>query len=112
MKKLRSSLFLGMLAVGLYLPARSHAQDREDAAQPAVFVMTNDVDRNEVLSYQRVPNGQLLEGRRFATGGRGSGGGIDPLGSQRSLLLSPDGRDLFPVNAGSADVSVFLLLPT
>jgi len=62
MKKLRSSLFLGMLAVGLYLPARSHAQDREDAVQPAVFVMSNDADRNEVLSYQRAPNGQLLEG--------------------------------------------------
>ncbi len=48
---------MGMLAVGLYLPARNHAQDREDAAQPAVFVMTNDADHNEVLSYQRAPNG-------------------------------------------------------
>src|SRR6267378_6946053 len=112
MKKLRSSLFLGMLAVGLYLPARSHAQDREDAAQPAVFVMTNDADRNEILSYQRAPNGQLLEGRRFATGGRGSGGGIDPLGSQGSLLVSQNGQYLFAVNAGSGDVSVFLILPS
>jgi len=112
MKKLRSSLFLGMLAGGLYLPARSHAQDREDAAQPAVFVMTNDADRNEVLSYQRASNGQLLEGRRFATGGRGSGGGIDPLGSQGSLLVSQNGQYLFAVNAGSGDVSVFLILPS
>lgn len=76
---------MGTLALGLYLPARNHAQDREEAAQPAVFVMTNDADHNEVLSYQRAPNGQLFEGRRCATGGRGSGGGIDPLGSQGSL---------------------------
>src|SRR5260370_24392698 len=100
MKKLRSSLFLGMLAVGLYLPARSHAQDREDAAQPAVFVMTNDVDRNEVLSYQRVPNGQLLEGRRFATGGRGSGGGVSPAAPYSSFALTPNGPYVFARQAG------------
>jgi len=38
-----------MLAVALYLPARNHAQDREDAAQPAVSVMAKDADHNEVL---------------------------------------------------------------
>jgi 6-phosphogluconolactonase len=72
--------------------------------------MTNDANHNEVLSFHRAPNGQLLEGRHFATGGRGSGGAIDPLGSQGSLLLSQDGQHLFAVNAGSGNVSVFLIL--
>src|SRR5258708_34615924 len=112
MKKLRSSLFLGMLAVGLCVPQRSRAQDREDTTQPAVFVMTNDAERNEVLSFHRAPSGQLLEGAHFATGGRGSGGSIDPLGSQGSLLLSQDGQHLFAVNAGSGDVSVFRIVPS
>ena len=35
----------------------------------------------------------------------------DPLGSQNSLLLSPDGRFLFAVNAGSNEVSSFNVLP-
>jgi 6-phosphogluconolactonase (cycloisomerase 2 family) len=110
MKKLNRALLLGTLAFGVYSPVRSYAQVREDGSQHTVFVMTNDAHHNEVLSFHRAPNGQLLEGRHFATGGRGSGGAIDPLGSQGSLLLSQDGQHLFAVNAGSGDVSVFLIL--
>ena len=110
MNKLNRALLLGTLVVGISSPVRSYAQDREDGRQHAVFVMTNDANHNEVLSFHRAPNGQLLEGGHFATGGRGSGGAIDPLGSQGSLLLSQDGQHLFAVNAGSGDVSVFLIL--
>jgi 6-phosphogluconolactonase len=107
MNNLSRALLLSSLAIGLYFPMPSHAQEHEDGSQQAVFVMTNDTDHNEVLSFLRAANGQLLEGRHFATGGRGSGGAIDPLGSQGSLLLSQDGQHLFAVNAGSGDVSVF-----
>ena len=110
MNNLSRALLLGTLAVGISVPTRSFAQEPEDGSRQAVFVMTNDANHNEVLSFLRAPDGQLLEGRHFATGGRGSGGAIDPLGSQGSLLLSQDGRHLFAVNAGSGDVSVFRVL--
>ncbi|MBV8906491.1 MAG: beta-propeller fold lactonase family protein, partial [Acidobacteriia bacterium] len=48
----------------------------------------------------------LQETRTFATGGRGSGGTVDPLTSQGSLTLSEDKSLLFAVNAGSGDLSV------
>jgi 6-phosphogluconolactonase (cycloisomerase 2 family) len=69
--------------------------------------MTNAADRNEVISSNRAADGSLQENRRFATGGRGSGGNNDPLESQGSLTLSQDHRLLFAVNAGSGEISVF-----
>jgi len=73
----------------------------------AVFVMTNDANFNEIISYERTPDGQLFVGDRYATGGRGSGGTGDPLQSQGSLMLSQDRSLLFAANAGSGTVSVF-----
>jgi 6-phosphogluconolactonase len=47
----------------------------------------------------------------ISTGGTGSGGGLDPLASQGSLVLSEDHRWLLAVNAGSNEVSVLRVLP-
>src|SRR5258706_231059 len=44
---------------------------------------------------------------KYQTGGRGSGGTVDPLASQGSLTLGDDGSVLFAANAGSGTVSVF-----
>ena len=41
------------------------------------------------------PYGTLQSPHKYATGGRGSGGTVDPLGSQGSLTLSEDGSFLF-----------------
>ena len=98
-------LFSAVLAISTVLPVRSSAETTNAAG--AVFVMTNAADKNEVISYQRSANGSLQEGRSFRTGGRGSGGVTDPLGSQGSLTLSEDHSLLFAVNAGSGDISVF-----
>lgn len=78
-------------------------------AQPtgAVFVMTNDSEANEVVVFERDGQGLLIQGASFSTGGGGSGGEIDPLQSQGSLILSEDGRWLFAVNAGSDEISQF-----
>jgi 6-phosphogluconolactonase len=75
--------------------------------EPAVFVATNDADHNEVISFVRNPDGTLREGKRFATGGRGSGGNNDPLESQGSLTLTSDRTQLLAVNAGSGEISIF-----
>jgi 6-phosphogluconolactonase len=103
-KAIRLFLLLG-LAVALAAPARSQAQD--DRGDKAVFVMTNDADRNAVIAFRHESDGSLTRAGKFLTGGRGSGGTTDPLGSQGSLTLSSDGSLLFAVNAGSGDLSVF-----
>jgi 6-phosphogluconolactonase (cycloisomerase 2 family) len=98
-------LFIVMLGIAAGLPARSHAQ--ESKASGAVFAMTNAANRNEIIAYKRNTDGSLEEGRSFPTGGRGSGGTTDPLGSQGSLTLTQDHSILLAVNAGSGDISVF-----
>lgn len=73
----------------------------------AVYTMTNAAGGNAVVAYRRAANGTLTYQGLFPTGGRGSGGTIDPLQSQSSLRLSEDDRWLFAVNAGSGEISVF-----
>ncbi len=99
-----------MLALALGLPLRSHAQD--SAQVGAVFVMTNAADKNEIVAYQRNADGSLGLNKRFATGGRGSGGVNDPLGSQGSLTLTENHSFLLAVNAGSGELSVFRIHPS
>ena len=84
-----------------------HGDERDNDHGPAVFVMTNAADRNEVISYKRNADGTLTEERHFSTGGRGSGGNNDPLESQGSLTLTHDHSHLLAVNAGSGDISLF-----
>ncbi|MFZ0590322.1 MAG: beta-propeller fold lactonase family protein [Bryobacteraceae bacterium] len=73
----------------------------------AVFIMTNSAFHNEIVTYNRLDNGSLQQAGRFSTHGRGSGGQIDPLSSQGSLVLSQDAAFLYAVNAGSGTVSIF-----
>ncbi len=103
-KKIRTLLIV-MLAIAAALPVRSHAQVKR--SRGAVFVMTNAADRNEIIAYGRNADGSLQEARTFPTGGRGSGGVTDPLGSQGALTLTQDHSFLLAVNAGSGDISVF-----
>lgn len=103
-------ILVAALALGVFLPARAAAQD-SDAGKGnrgrAVFVMSNSVEKNEVIAFTRTAEGTLEENGHFATGGRGSGGNTDPLESQGSLTLSQDHQLLFAVNAGSGEISVF-----
>ena len=108
MKVSGTLLVLTALGAAAGTPAvEAAAADDAPNAQHAVFVMTNDADANEVIALERAPNGTLHSSRRYPTGGRGSGGTVDPLGSQGSLTLSDDGAYLLAANAGSGNVSVF-----
>jgi len=79
----------------------------QGADQPgAVYVLSNQ-SPNSVLVYGRAANGTLSFSGSFLTGGTGAGTGVDPLGSQGSIVLGSGNRFLFAVNAGSNDVSVF-----
>lgn len=84
----------------------SMAQGRDEPG--AVYVLSNQVP-NSVLVYARAANGTLTSSGSFLTGGTGAGTGVDPLGSQGSIVLAQGNRFLFAVNAGSNDVSAFAI---
>jgi 6-phosphogluconolactonase len=106
MKITRGILALSAMA-SITLSAPGHASNTNFETGHAVFVMTNNAESNEIISYERNPYGSLNAGRNFKTDGRGSGGKGDPLGAQGSLTLSQDHQWLFAVNAGSGTLSVF-----
>lgn len=66
-----------------------------------VYTMDNDPSSNNVLVFDRSPDGTLRGPKKFATHGQGSGGG---LGSQGSIIS--DGEYVYVVNAGSNTISV------
>src|SRR4051794_1496263 len=70
----------------------------------AVFTLTNAASGNAVAYFARRAQGSLSYVGAFPTGGTGTGAN---LGSQSSVALSDDGRDLYAVNAGSNSISVF-----
>ena len=74
----------------------------------AVFTMDNSPDGNNVWAFGRKADGTLTEPAVYPTQGTGTGGG---LGNQGAVQLSDDGRWLFVCNAGSDDISVFLVTP-
>jgi len=78
----------------------------------AVYTMTNAADGNQVVVFDRHADGLLTLAGAIPTDGLGSGpapvrGGLDPLESQDSLVLTKDNRWLLAVNAGSNEISVF-----
>jgi 6-phosphogluconolactonase len=112
MKRLfRSTIPLMALIVGLAFaaPAASASDGYAGGHHPAgaVFTMTNDPGGNAVVVFTRAANGTLEMTGTVPTGGTGSGGGVDPLASQNSLVLSQNGQWLLAVNAGSNDITVF-----
>jgi 6-phosphogluconolactonase (cycloisomerase 2 family) len=101
-RPMAASRFLAIIGLVLGSPFSGTAQEAG-----AVFVMTNDAVANEIVVFDRGEDGRLTQGSAVATGGRGTGGEIDPLQSQGSLILSEDGAWLFAVNAGSREISQF-----
>ena len=69
-----------------------------------VFVADNVATKNRVVALHRDGNGSLRHVGTFPTGGRGTGAG---LGSQGSVVLNRAGDQLYVVNAGSDELSVF-----
>jgi 6-phosphogluconolactonase (cycloisomerase 2 family) len=104
---MKQHLIISAVCIALGLGSSGLARDNDRDEVHAVFVMTNSARHNEILAYNRSTGDTLEQSGRFDTGGRGSGGTTDPLGSQGSLTLSQDRSLLFAVNAGSGDISVF-----
>ena len=107
MRRAFESMSMLFVMATLLLPIHAKANNDFNDSGHAVFIMSNSVDRNEVIAFAQAADGTWHESGRFPTGGRGSGGNNDPLESQGSLTLSQDHPLLFALNAGSGQISVF-----
>lgn len=74
------------------------------ASTGGVFTLSNAVAENAVVAFERKADGMLAEAGSFKTGGKGTGAG---LGSQGALALSPNGKFLLAVDAGSNEITSF-----
>jgi 6-phosphogluconolactonase len=113
-KTLKSKIFAYrsaalLVALSLAGAVQSNAQET-NTSTGAVFLMTNSNTGNEILRFVRNPNGSLVSVGKTPTGGNGTGGTTDPLGSQNSLLLTQDSRFLLAVNAASGTISSFAVI--
>ncbi len=98
----KACMFQGLaLGLGLLMPLAALA-DRESVG--AVYTMSNDVQGNTIVVFDRDKTGRLTDGGEFDTGGLGTGAG---LGNSGAVILDPANRWLFVVNPGSNDLSVF-----
>ena len=116
MKKLQLStvviagVLLVLMVPGVFAQGQ-HGQNGNEGSNSAgaVYIMTNNPAGNQVISYSRGSDGSLTWSGTFATNGLGIAGLTGS--NQGGLALSPDGRWLFVVNAGSNDISVFRVRP-
>jgi len=76
-KVVRTALTLSIGLGIVVLPILSIAQSNSSTG--AVFIMTNNADKNEVIAFERAADGSLGESHSYDTEGRGSGGTSDPL---------------------------------
>ena len=95
--KAKLNLLVCATIVATHWGFKANAQLGSEAsgASGAVYTMINDASENSILVYSRNSNGLLTFQGPVSTHGRGSGGILDPLQSQGSLVLSQDGSFLF-----------------
>ena len=114
MSLLRFSALLGLAATAAVVVAGSAAASgvgpRASGVVGHVYVNDNTAPVNTVAGFDRHADGSLtpMLGSPFVVGGSGAG---HPDASQGSLQLSPDGRYLLAVDAGSSQISVLRIRP-
>lgn len=88
--------------------------DAADGVVGGVFTETDDASANAVVAFARRADGTLAYLANYPTAGRGLGGAnvVDPLQSQFAVVLTPDHRYLFAVNAASNSVAAFAVHTT
>jgi len=108
MKRLRLAIPLALALAGATSASASAAHSSAVAGH--LYVNDNTAGVNTIAAFDRHADGTLtpIAGSPFATGGAGTGKGI---GSQGALQVSPDGKYLLAVDAGSSQVSVLRIKP-
>lgn len=98
-----TGIILSILSI-LFFPLMTMAGQESIGA---VYTMTNAVEGNSILVFDRDHTGKLTPGGEFPTEGLGTGSG---LGNQGAVVLDPANRWLFVINPGSDDISVFAVI--
>jgi 6-phosphogluconolactonase (cycloisomerase 2 family) len=92
-------------AMAVSLPAvPAQASNGLHPAAGAVYVLSNQVAGNSVITYHRASDGRLRPASTYPTGGTGTGAG---LGSQNAVVVDDAGRHVYAVNAGSDSITSF-----
>jgi len=99
-----SSVLLGLAAAAI-IPAAASASPPGSRVVGHVYVNDNTAGVNTIGAFDRHANGTLTPevGSPFTAGGAGTGGG---LADQGAIQISPDGRYVVAVDAGSNQISV------
>jgi len=98
---------LGTLVMLVLFESSMFAQN--SGTSGTVYIMSNKKVGNSVLVFRRSSNETLQMMQEVSTQGLGSGGTGDPLMSQGALTMSRDGHLLFAVNAGSGELTAFVV---
>ena len=110
------ALILGLAAAAaVAVPASASASTSASPADASavvghVYVNDNTKGTNTIGAFDRHADGTLtpLAGSPFGTGGAGTGSG---LAEQGAIQITPDGRFVIAVDAGSSQVSVLRIHP-
>jgi DNA-binding beta-propeller fold protein YncE len=96
---------LAASAVAAIATAAAAASPHSSGVVGHLYVNDNTAGLNTIAGFDRHADGSLtpIPGSPFAAGGAGTGHGI---GSQGALQLTPDGKRLLAVDAGSNEISV------
>src|SRR2546430_16072304 len=107
MKKQNLIIILGLftLFIVAFSSGRAIAPASAQGVVGSVYIMSNSASGNQVIAYNRAPDGTLTWKANYATNGLGITGLTGS--NQGGLVLSEDGRWLIVANAGSNDISVF-----
>jgi len=94
------------LLITTFISCRKHESDDDDSCEDKfLFVLTNNVDSNAVLTYRRSnTDGALTYLSKTYTGGKGTG---LPLSSQGPISISNNKKWILAVNAGNNTISAF-----
>jgi hypothetical protein len=100
----------GAAVAALCLPATAGADQFDGQREAPVYVQTNDVTGNQIVTYVHSVRGGLREVDRVATGGLGvalGGAAVDDLASEGGLTYDASDQLLVGVNGGSNTISEF-----
>jgi 6-phosphogluconolactonase len=124
----RAAALLLIPAIAFTMPATAGAKSEQKSSKPKVvgaFYTETNGNPNKLLVFDRYSDGTLKQTNTVATGGQGghqgqpinvmapppvctgNGAGCPALDSQDAIALTPNGKFLFAVNAGSSTVSSF-----
>ena len=99
------ALVLGLAVAAVAVPAAASAATGHSPVVGHVYVNDNTAGTNTIGAFDRHADGSLTPepGSPFVAGGAGTGAG---LASQGAIQITPDGRFLLAVDAGSNQISV------